>query len=103
MIDPSLGEDTLVLLMRGKNTFGDKIYSYVKLTLQDLQRMQAAIKQGQPFNPSDFGTVVAAGQGEPTAEVKQEINSLYKVLDPSRGTSPEASAPLPKQKSWDEY
>jgi hypothetical protein len=101
--DESLGEDGLVLLMQGKNSFGDRIFSYLKLTTNDLRRMQSAIQSGTPFNPSDFGTVVAAGKGEPTPEIRAEVESMYKVLSSGRTQpqTPVAAAPAPK--SWDEF
>lgn len=100
--DESLG-DAVVLLLRGKNTFGDRIYSYLKISSADLRRMQEALAQGQTFNPSDFGTVVAAGQGEPPAEVKQEIESTYKVLTSGAQQAAEPAAPPPAAKGWDEF
>ena len=102
--DESLG-DSLVLLMRGKNTFGDRIYSYLKVSAGDLNRMQTAISQGETFNPSDYGTVVAAGQGEPSAEVKQEIESTYKVLTAGHEQQPAGASTQPstEKKDWDEF
>lgn len=97
-----LQEGTVVILMQGKNTFGDRIYSYLKITLEDLKRMQAAVQKGEPFNPSDFGTVVAAGKGDPTDEVKAEVASMYKVLD-SASSGGASSAPPAAEKKWDEY
>lgn len=97
-----LFDESVVILMQGKNTFGDRIYSYVKLTLADLKRMQGAIQAGNPFNPSDFGSVVAAGKGEPTDEIRAEIASAYKILD-GRGAGGFEAAPPPEPKAWDEY
>lgn len=98
-----LMNEHVVILMQGKNTFGDRIYSYLKITLGDLKRMQAAVQQGNPFNPSDFGSVVAAGKGEPPEEVKAEIAGMYKVLDNKSDSGSAAPAPPAQQKSWDEY
>lgn len=98
----SLG-DAVVLLLRGKNTFGDRIYSYLKVAGEDLSRMQSAASSGQPFNPSDYGTVVAAGQGEPTAEVRQEIESTYKVLASGTQQAQAPVAPPPEEKGWSEF
>lgn len=103
IINESLGAETVVILMRGKNPFGDRIYSYLKLALTDLKRMQSAVAQGAPFNPSDFGTVVAAGRGEPTPEVRSEIESLYRVLDGGNGAEPKAANAPTEKKAWDDY
>lgn len=101
-IDKSILEESVVILMQGKNTFGDRIYSYLKVTLNDLKRMQFNASEGNPFNPSDYGTVIAAGQGEPTAEIKQEIESNYKVLSAGRQQAA-PPAPPPEAKGWDEF
>ncbi|MBV8939578.1 MAG: hypothetical protein JO089_07035 [Alphaproteobacteria bacterium] len=95
-------DEFVVILMQGKNTFGDRIFSYLKITLRDLKRMQAAVQAGQPFSPSDFGTVLAAGKGEPTPEQRAEISSMYKILD-NKSESAAAAAPPPAPKAWDEY
>lgn len=92
-----------MILMQGKNTFGDRIYSYLKVTLTDLKRMQFNASEGSPFNPSDYGTVVAAGQGEPPPEVIQEIESTYNVLSNGGPKAQEQAAPPPVAKGWDEF
>ncbi|MGE0753761.1 MAG: hypothetical protein AB7L92_01220 [Alphaproteobacteria bacterium] len=99
----SMDEQFVVLLMYGKNSFGDKIYSYLKISLPNLPRLKSAIKAGKGFNPSDFGEVIAAGKNEPTTDVRAEIANAYQVLD----SSPAAQAAVPAQpapkKAWDEY
>lgn len=102
-MDSSILDEHVVILMQGKNTFGDRIYSYLKVTLNDLKRMQFNASEGSPFNPSDYGTVIAAGQGEPTAEVVQEIESAYKVLSSGAQQAQAPVAPPPEEKGWDEF
>ncbi len=96
-------DEHVVILMQGKNTFGDRVYSYLKITLGDLKRMQSAVLSRQTFNPSDFGTIIAAGKGEPTDEVKAEINAMYKTIEPSQLTKPTPDTPPPEEKAWDEF
>ena len=99
-----------VLLLYGKNSFGDKIYSYLKITLPNLPRLKSAIMSGKGFTPSDFGEVIAAGKGEPTAEVRAEIAAKHTVMG-NTNTSSSASNPPPaavaakpeEKKNWDEY
>ncbi len=106
---PNFGEllkdEYTVILLRGKNTFGDMIYCYVKLTFPDLHRLEEALKYEDSFNPSDFGTVVAAGRGEPTDEVKMEVAATYPVLGKAPAPAPKpAAAAIPEEKkAWDEY
>ena len=99
----NLAEEFVVLLLYGKNSFGDKIYSYLKITLPNLQNLKSAIRAGQGFNPSDFGEVIAAGKGEPSPEIRAEIAAQYQVLDsqpPSQPAPPEIPT---EKKKWDEY
>jgi len=98
-----LDNEFVVLLLRGKNSFGDKIFSYVKIHLPNLPRLKSAIVSGGGFNPSDFGEVVAAGRGEPTEEIKAELAATYKVFE-GQTSGGVTSNPTPTpQKSWDEY
>lgn len=107
-------EDYGVFLLRGKNSFGNLIYSYVKVSFSNIDRVQHCLKNRLPFNPSDFGEVVAAGTGEPPPEVQAEIAAQYPMIDqkPSSGSGNTSnsssavgasSAPPLAQKKWDEY
>ncbi len=107
-------EEFVVLLLRGKNSFGDHIYSYVKVSLPNIKRLYESLNGGSTFNPSDFGEVVAAGKGEPSDEVKAEIAATYPMKNKPANASTiirnseedteesEATAPILK-KNWDEY
>ena len=78
--EESLNE-LVVILLQGNNVFGDKIYSYLQLTLRKLYDLKAKMDSGENFNPSDFGTVIAAGKGEPTAEVRSEMAIAHQLVD----------------------
>jgi len=105
----SSGTDTperyVVLLLYGKNSFGDKVYSYLRVTLPNLPRLKSAILAGN-FIPSDFGSVIAAGRDEPTEEVRAEVASLYQIIN-ARGDAPRPTVVVPvaaaPKKAWDEY
>jgi hypothetical protein len=96
-----------VILLRGKNTFGKLIYSYVKVSIPNLNKLQDSLRNGINFNASDFGEVVAAGTGEPTAEVKAEIAAKYPMAEQKKEAtpagSPTAQPPAMPKKAWDEY
>lgn len=101
-----LKDEFTVILLRGKNVFGDMIYCYLKITFADIEKLQAAIEGPGNFNISDFGSVIAAGKGEPTSEVQAEVALAYPMLDkPKPIISANAAAAAPKQekKAWDEY
>jgi hypothetical protein len=103
-LDKLFKEEYAVILLQGKNTFGDMIYSYLKVAVPDIKRLYATLHTGQGFNPSDFGTVVAAGKGEPSEEVRTEMATTYKMLVPIKSTEfPAKSASPEEKKKWDEY
>jgi hypothetical protein len=100
-------DEYAVILMQGKNVFGDIIYCYVKVGLAELKRLQAELgtNNGQ-FNPSDYGTIIASGKGDPPEEVRAEIAVTYKMLDQPKPVKPvlASSAHIPQEKKgWDEY
>jgi len=97
--------EATIVLLRGKNVFGDFIYCYLKIAFPDLSRLQAAISSDIEFNISDFGTVIAAGKGDPPEDVKQEIASAYPMLDKPESLLPSEESPsIPaEKKNWDEY
>ena len=68
------------MLLRGKNVFGDFVYCYLKVSYPDIARLDAAISGDESFNLHDFGTVLAAGKGEPTKEAKAEISILFLIF-----------------------
>ena len=98
-----LKDEYVVILLQGKNVFGDMIYCYVKATYLNVEKLQAALKAGQNFNPSDFGEVLVAGKGFPPDEVKAEISQIYPMLETPRMVH-QAAAEMPaEKKAWDEY
>ena len=103
LVSGDIDKEFVVLLLYGKNSFGDKIYSYLKITIGDIQKLKDAVKSGSGFTPSDYGTVIAAGQGEPTQDVRDEVRGMYQVFD-SQQKPPQSAAPIPSEKkAWDEY
>jgi hypothetical protein len=94
----------VVLLLYGKNSFNDQIYSYLKISLGGIEKLKAAVLVGNPFTPSDFGTIIAAGRGEPSDEVRAEISSQYYVLTAqTEDAAPPPAATVTEKKSWDEF
>ena len=76
-----LGEEEIVLLLSGFNNYGDKIYNYLKIPLKNIELIIKAVEGGGRFEVREFGEVIAAGLGTPTDEVRQEIESQYKMLN----------------------
>lgn len=99
-----LKDEYAVVLLQGKNIFNDMIYCYIKVSLPNIKKLQAALTSENPFNPSDFGTLIASGKGQPPEEVRAEIALTYPMLDTPRPLAAPAneSAPMVK-KNWDEY
>ncbi|MBY0356131.1 MAG: hypothetical protein K2Q12_10460 [Rickettsiales bacterium] len=99
-ITEQLLEESVVILMQGKNVYGDPIYAYVQLSLRNLYGMKQAVQKGDNFMPSDFGSVLAAGTGEPSAELRSEMAVTYNMYDVPKPAAPKIE--LPKAPSWDD-
>ena len=76
----TLGEEEIVLLLSGYNNFGDKIYNYIKLKLKNVEGLISAVDNGGRFDVREFGEVVAAGIGTPPPEVRQEMESQFRMI-----------------------
>lgn len=74
-------DESVVILLQGNNNFGDPIFSYLQLTLRKLQELKHHLVTGEKFMPSDFGTVLAAGRGEPDQELRSEMAVTYNMVD----------------------
>ncbi|GIJ80558.1 AAA ATPase domain-containing protein [Micromonospora phaseoli] len=88
-----------LLLILGVNMAGDEIYSYLRVTEQQIEDVRAALATGAPFTPADFGTVVISGQDKPSPEVTELVgvpDFLIHFNKPSPaapgGTSPAGEA-----------
>ena len=79
-VEEKLLDDEVVVLLQGDNVFGDPIYSYLQLTVRKLKELQQALKDGKNFAPSEFGSVIAAGKGEPDEELKAEMAVKHKMV-----------------------
>lgn len=91
-----------VILAEGKNMFGDPIYSYIKFPMRNFRKLRDAMAAGENFKPSDYGEVIAAGRGEPSQELKDEMRVQYGLVDTPRvdpGVEPEG---LNKPELFDE-
>ena len=80
-LDEELLDEEVVILLQGKNVFGDPIFSYLKLTLRNLQELKLKMQESANFMPSDYGTVLAAGKGEPSEELRSEMAVTYNMVD----------------------
>jgi len=99
-----LKDEYAIIFLQGKNTFGDIVYCYVKVLLPDIDKMHAILQADAGFNPNDFGTVVAAGKGDPTTEIKAELALAYPMLaQPKPMNLPNLPAAPIEKKAWDEY
>ncbi len=74
-------ETEVVVLLQGTNMFGDQVYSYIKLLGKNLKKMFAKMQASENFKPADYGTVIVAGRGIPSQEVRDEMKALYNMID----------------------
>lgn len=65
-----------VLLVRGEDPTGRKIYAYVAVRADKLEEFMEAQRKGL-FYPEEHGLILVAGEGEPTDEVKEKMTKEY--------------------------
>ena len=65
-----------ILLIRGENPDGGKIYAYIAVRADRLEDFMKAQDSGT-FYPEDYGMILESGEGEPTAAVKAKMTSEY--------------------------
>ncbi len=65
-----------ILLVRGENPDGKPIFAYVAVRADKLESFMEAQKSGM-FYPEDFGVIVEAGEGEPSAEIRKKMETEY--------------------------
>jgi hypothetical protein len=75
-----LAKEEIVMLLQGKNTHGDRVYCYLRLSVLSLRDLKDAILNKQDFMPSDFGEVLAAGNGYPEPELRAEMAVKYGLM-----------------------
>ena len=61
------------------------------------------MQSGKGFTPSDFGEVIAAGKGDPSDAVRQEVSAMYPIFDAQKSAKPAAMDAPKEKKAWDEY
>lgn len=94
-IDEHLLDTEAVIFMRGKNSFGDPIWSYLKLTVRNFGEMKKRIDAGEQFHPGEYGEVMYAGQGEPTDEIREYMQQEYNLVDLEM-PEPKEEPPIPQ-------
>lgn len=65
-----------ILLLRGENTEGVKMYAYVAVRADKLEEFMEAQRKGV-FYPEDFGIVIESGAGEPPQEIREKMTKEY--------------------------
>ena len=66
-------DEDLLVLVQGKNAFNDRIYCYLRIPSPQLDEFSHNLRTAANFDLRQFGTVVAAGRGIPTAAVQTEV------------------------------
>lgn len=70
----------VVVLVQAENMFGDPIYCYLKLQFEHYDTVKSKLEAGEKFDLREYGDIIAAGRGEPTDEVRQEISEEYNMV-----------------------
>lgn len=65
-----------ILLVRGENQDANPIFAYVAVRADKLESFMEAQKRGT-FYPEDYGVIIEAGEGEPSEEIRQKMETEY--------------------------
>lgn len=102
-IDESLLLEKVVILLQGKNVYGDPIFTYLQLTLKSLQQLRDKMRKQEDFMPAEYGAVLAAGKGEPSPELRSEMAVTHNMIDvPKPKTVAAPAFAVPQPKLWDD-
>lgn len=80
-----------IVLVRGESPEGEPIFAYVAVRADRLMEFMAAQQSGV-FYPEDFGVVIEAGEGEPSAEVRARMRDEYSFNEETMFDIPDAAA-----------
>ena len=102
-LDDALLNEKVVILLQGKNVYGDPIYTYLQMTLKSLQQLRDKMRRQEDFMPGEYGDVLAAGKGDPSAELRSEMAVTHNMIDvPRPKAAPPPSYAVPQPKIWDD-
>lgn len=102
-LDETLLAEKVVILLQGKNIYGDPIFTYLQMTLKSLQQLRDKMRRGEDFMPAEYGTVLAAGKGEPSPEMRSEMAVTHNMVDvPRAKAAPPPAFAIPQPKLWDD-
>ncbi len=76
--------EKVVILIQGKNTYQEQIYTYLQLPLWKLHELKNCMNGGESFHPQDFGEILSAGLGNPPEELRQQMAITYNLIDMSK-------------------
>jgi hypothetical protein len=93
-ISSELMDDETVMLINSTNMFGDPVYVYLKVQMNNFRPLRDAMVSGDSFMPSDFGEVLAAGRGSPPQAVIDEMRVRFKMVDLPKPATPKNAAPM---------
>ena len=96
-----LAREDIIMLMQGKNAFNERIYCYLRLSINNLRNMKEAILRKEQFMPSDYGEVLAAGNGYPPPELRAEMAVTYGMMQAPK-IEPEKKPVLMQKPIWEE-
>ena len=102
-LDDAILNEKVVILLQGKNIYGDPIFTYLQLTLKSLQQSRDKMRRNEDFMPAEYGAVLAAGKGEPTPEMRSEMAVTHNMVDvPRPRAAPPPAFAVPQPKLWDD-
>jgi len=74
-------DDFNVVLVKFKNTHGQQRYIYLAVPIEIYARFLEERKTRPAFNYSEYGEILATGDGEPSVKLKMTMERFYNVIN----------------------
>lgn len=69
----------VIELIQGTDDEGEEVYAYISIPLADYPIYREISASGEIFDPTQFGTLLAHGRGEPPPSLARKLAAKYKL------------------------
>ena len=72
-----IAKTTVLTLVKAEGDDGKHYYAYAAVPANALQKLIRVQRSGKPYDLRDYGTILEAGLGEPSADAEQRMEEKY--------------------------
>ncbi len=71
----------MIDLVLGDDEYGETVYVYTRVGFSKYAAYKEACNSGEPFDPEDYGEIIATGKGNPPKSLIAELRDRYGFFD----------------------